>query len=233
MESQHPVVDEVHKDYMQISLKKQNIQGKIQEIRENMKKQAKEFLAGSERLEKLCGMLYDLGKLIEEIQAMSLSRCKQMDDNHVYIWKINRPSQLTNDSRLIYSDRVQTSKWGYELGMSLEISMDEKGKQRYVILSFIIFRGAYDAILEWPFPYIVTLCLVDVMGTGKQIVYSIKPNSQPASFDRPSDDANPPYSIGKFCAVENLLESQSTYVSEDNIFFRLHVDFTKTGRHPF
>lgn len=232
LESENQQVDKVHEGYMETNSRKENMNTKCRKMREDGKKLAEHFSIGSERIENIVKMLCDIQKRIEEIKAMSLGGCKRMDDNDVYIWRISRLSLLPEESRLIYSDRVQSSKWGYEFGMSLEILTNKKGKPDYVILSFIIFQGAYDAILEWPFPYLVTVCLVDVMGNEKHIIYSIQPDSRTAIFGRPIDASNAPYSIAKFCSAEKILDSQSTYVSDDNIFFRLHVDFIKTGKHP-
>ena len=133
----------------------------------------------------------------------------------------------------MHSCSFQSSQSGYKMAINVAVQTDEHRKNRHVLVSFVIFRGDYDGILSWPFSYPVTLCLADLSGGPNHILHTFRPDSQAAIFDRPLDNANVPYHIPRFCAIEKLVENGSNYVRDGNMFLRLHIDFTGTGVHPF
>ena len=225
-------IDTVRQDYAEIDTKKQMMSAKAVEIRNNLKKREQYLSIPTENIEKMYSMFVDLNKVIDEMNTMLVIGSKLLDENDNYLWKVSRTLLLAENSSPLHSDRFQTSKWGYKLGVSLERSTNQRNKQPCVILLFTIFRGDYDGILEWHFPYRVTVYLLDITKNGKHIVHSIEPDSRKEIFGRPSADANIPCLISEFCAVKDISENQSQYVADDSIFIRVHVDFFKTDKHP-
>lgn len=229
----HEAIDTVYQDYVQIDAKKQLMSAKVAEIRNNLKKLEKDLSITAESIESIYGVFIDLKRVIDEMNAMLVTGSKLIDENDTYLWKINRILLLAEDSLPIHSDRFQTSKWGYKLGVSLDTYTAESNGPHCATLSFTIYRGDYDGILEWPFPYQVTIYLLDVTKNGKHIVHSIQPDSRKEIFGRPLADANVPYAISGFCAIKDISRNPSPYVSEDNVFIRVHIDFFKTDAKSF
>jgi hypothetical protein len=233
IESELQLIDFTEKEYIELNLKRETMDAKSMELREKLKVFSEDLPKTVERIKSLYQALSDMEKQIDEIKSKSVTGPNLMDDNDIYLWTVNLIILLSDNSSPIYSHPFQTSQWGYKLGTSMAIQTDEKTKRDFILVSFIIFRGDYDSILQWPFPYPVRLCLVDLKGTQKNIIHSIRPDSQTAIFGRPLNNANAPYQIPEFCPVEKLVENGNNYVSDDHMFVRIHVDFTETDTHPF
>jgi len=233
VESELQLIDSTDKEYNELNSKRQMMDAKSKEIRNKIKMYSEDLAKIIERIESLYQLLADMDQQINEIKSNSVTGPNLTDENDIYLWTVNFLILLSENSSPIYSGPFQTSQWGYKVGTSMAIQMNEKSKRGFISVSFIIFRGDYDSILQWPFPYPVTLCLVDLRGKQKHVIHSIRPDSRTAIFGRPLDDANVPYQIAEFCPVQKLIENGNNYVSDDKIFVRIHVDFTETGAHPF
>ena len=77
-------------------------------------------------------------------------------------------------------------------------------------------KGEYDALLEWPFQFMVTMTLINQKG-GSSIVQSFKPNPDSASFHRPKSDMNIASGCFKFSALSIL--DNPEFVVDDIAFF--------------
>jgi hypothetical protein len=226
-------IDSPNKDCVELNSKGQLTTSKTMETREQLKKLNEDSLNIIKVIESLDKMLMDMNEQTKDIRSKSMTRSNLMDADYTYTLKVNMLLILNDDSHKVHSDPFQSSQWGYKMGISMAIQTDEQNKQRSIVVSFIIFRGDYDSILHWPFSYPITICLVDLTGTRKHVIHSIQPDSQIAIYGRPIDNANIPYEIPQFCPIEKVLENASNYICDDSIYLRIHIDFTKTGVHPF
>jgi hypothetical protein len=188
---------------------------------------------GRKLLETIQQMFMEMNELIDEIQTKYTTSPTLLDADDTYTLKVNVLLLLNNDSPTMHSGSCQSSQCGYKMGINITMQTDEQSKTRHILVSFVIFRGDYDAILCWPFCYPITICIMDLSGGPNHIHRSFQPDSQAAIFGRPFDNANAPYHITRFCALEKLIENGSNYVRDGDMFVKLHVDFTGTGIHPF
>ncbi|UJR29845.1 hypothetical protein I4U23_017388 [Adineta vaga] len=170
-----------------------------------------------------------MNKLIEDIQNKNNTSVKVMDSNDVFLLKVALMVLLNDELPTVQSGPIQSTQFGYRFGFTVSSRMDEYTNIPYIQISFAIFRGDYDAILFWPFPYSIKISLMDLSGEKNDIFHWIAPDSQSAIFDKPQNATNPPYQIPRFCATEKLTKPNSPYVRDGNIFVQLHINYEETN----
>ena len=92
-------------------------------------------------------------------------------DNGMSLWKMPQFSQRMEDARSgkytsIFSLPFYSSRYGYKMCLRLYILGDGIGKSTHMSLFFVVMKGEFDAILQWPF------------------TQGIVPSHQPASRER-------------------------------------------------
>ena len=63
------------------------------------------------------------------------------------------------------------------------------GKGTHLSLFFVVMRGEFDNILQWPFTHKVTVKLINQAG-GRDIVDTFQPDPMSSSFRKPKSDVN-------------------------------------------
>ncbi len=117
----------------------------------------------------------------------------------------------------------------------LYLNGDDDTRNEYLSLFLVIMRGHYDAILEWPFPYKVSFCLIDPSTTNDQQdnhIDSFWPDIKSNCFQRPVSDMNHAYGIKEFLSLAEFEQNQSRFVKDDTMFIEAKIDFlsTKSGK---
>lgn len=113
--------------------------------------------------------------------------------------------------------------------MRLFLNGDCDVRGGYISLFFVLMRNDYDAILQWPFPYKVTFCLIDQSTLGKNqrnIRHYIWPDLGLSCFQRPAHAMNEDYGIKKFYPIDLLEKYQNLYIKDDVMFITTEVHFT-------
>ena len=77
------------------------------------------------------------------------------------IWKIKdfarrKHEAVTAKTLSLYSQPFYTSKYGYKMCARVYLNGDGMGKGTHMSLFFVIMRGDYDDLLQWPFRQKVT-----------------------------------------------------------------------------
>jgi len=171
-------------------------------------------------------IMSEMEKDIEELKRKSITGPKLLDANDAYIWRVNLLVLLNGELCTINSEKFQTSEWGYRIGICVTIESDEHNRDRFISISFMIFAGDYDQILQWPFSYPVTFVLMNVEGEQKHISSRIEPNHRKNIFGKPTGDVNEPFKISRFCSVQKFLDNAKDFIYEDHSFLKVHIDFT-------
>ena len=73
--------------------------------------------------------------------------------------------------------------------LHLYIMGDGIGKGTHLSLFFVVMRGEFDNILQWPFTHKVTFKLINQAG-GRDIVDTFQPDPMSSSFRKPKSDMN-------------------------------------------
>ena len=96
------------------------------------------------------------------------------------IWKIPQFSQRKADAEngkytSIFSLPFYSGRYGYKMCLRLYIMGDGIGKGTHLSLFFVMMRGEFDNILQWPFTHKVTFNLINQAG-GRDIVNTLNSN---------------------------------------------------------
>lgn len=147
-----------------------------------------------------------------------------------YIWKIVDVTEklrlAQNDTQSsFYSPPFYSSPNGYKMCLRVYLNGDGTSRGTHMSVFFVLMRGDYDAILNWPFDYKVTFILYDQSGKQKHIVESFRPNTSSTSFSRPKYSINTASGIPRFAPISEITRPNNSYVVDDTMFLKCLVDF--------
>ncbi len=148
-----------------------------------------------------------------------------------FTWKIidiMRKVQIAQSGTLenpadsyLYSPPFYTGEAGYKLCLCVYPAGD-KNQAGCLSLYFVIMRGPYDDILQWPFQKHVRLVLINCRG-GHSLVKDINPDPRLHYFRRPKEEKNVGYGYPRFIPLQKLISEDSEFASNDSIFIRATV----------
>lgn len=107
----------------------------------------------------------------------------------------------------------------------LFLAGDGSGKRTHLSIFFVLMRGEYDSILEFPFKYKIIFTLFDQTGQRKHIVDSFRPDTKSNSFQRPTSEMNVGSGLPKFAPLSLIQHDNSAYVRDNTMMIRIMVDF--------
>lgn len=170
----------------------------------------------------------DLRQQIVELQS-------QFSNDGSLLWKVTDVSKKLKDAisekqTSIYSPPFYSSPNGYKMCLRLYLYGDGHARRTHCSLFFVIMRGDYDNILQWPFHHKVIFCLFDQSGNQRHIIDSFRPDLKSISFQKPKSNMNIASGIPKFCPLAILQQNDSPYIRDDCMFIRCIVDFASTPK---
>ncbi|XP_019860774.1 PREDICTED: TNF receptor-associated factor 3-like [Amphimedon queenslandica] len=168
-----------------------------------------------------------------EDQAFRLSLIENSNFDGSMVWKIPQFSQRMDDARTgkytsIFSPPFYSSRNGYKICLCLYILGDGIGKGTHMSLFFVLMKGEFDNILQWPFTHKVTFKLINQCG-ARDIMDIFQPDPLSSSFQKPRSDMNVASGCPRFVSMNELM--QGGFIVDDTIFIKVKVD-TATMRDP-
>ena len=162
-----------------------------------------------------------------------LSLIENSNHDGSIIWKIPQFSQRMNDAQSgkytsMFSLPFYTGRYSYKMCLRLYILGDGIGKNSHMSLFFVIMRGEFDNILQWPFTHKVTFKLVNQTG-ARDVIVTFQPDPMSSSFRKPKSDMN--VAIGCPCFVAHRELKNRGFIVDDTIFIKCIIDRT-TIRNP-
>ena len=153
--------------------------------------------------------------------------------NGAFLWRVPDMKRRIRDARIgritsIYSPPFYTGRNGYKMCIRAYLNGDGSGEGTHLSIFFVLMRGEYDALLQWPFDHKVSLVHVD-QEQKKHLVQTFKPNVQSSSFQRPKSDMNVASGCPEFAKL-SILDDPS-YVKDDVMYIKAVVDTSKI-MHP-
>ncbi|XP_039737072.1 TNF receptor-associated factor 5 isoform X2 [Pteropus medius] len=151
--------------------------------------------------------------------------------NGKLIWKVTdykmkKREALDGHTVSIFSQPFYTSRCGYRLCARAYLNGDGSGKGTHLSLYFVVMRGEFDSLLQWPFRQRVTLMLLDQSGKKNHIMETFKADPNSSSFKRPDGEMNIASGCPRFVAHSTLENAKNTYVKDDTMFLKVAVDLT-------
>ncbi|CAF4644880.1 unnamed protein product, partial [Rotaria sp. Silwood2] len=214
-----------------LTSERQKHETKIAEIRAQSVKIKESSDKNAKITENCYQQFVDMDKLLDGINLKSITGPWLLSSDNTYTYKFNLHS-LINNGQTVQSEPVHTSQSGYKLALIYGVFLDEKSQKRYLSISFIILPGEFDAILSWPFRFPITISILNLKETKKNINHSIPWNFQTVAFNKLINNTNVPFQISQFCLVDTLLDNTNTYVQDGLIFVKIHIDFMEPSANP-
>ena len=198
----------------------------------------KRFNAIADKIEALRTAVYDIRKSQQKILGQGPTATLQIPvfptpDSPEYIvtyngeltWKISdvmhkRREAIMNRTRSFYSPPFFTSPSGYMCCGRLYINGDGAAKGTHISVFFVVMKGPFDALQQWPFNKRITLMLLNQDGDCHH-EESFKPDLSSSSFERPKKETNIASGSPFFYSL-NALESNG-FLREDTMYIRIKV----------
>ena len=192
--------------------------------------------------EEIASLRLQVMKLERQIQSKNseledrdfrLSLIENSNHDGTMIWKIPQFNQRKADAEngkytSIFSLPFYSGRYGYKMCLRLYIMGDGIGKGTHLSLFFVVMRGEFDNILQWPFTHKITFKLISQAG-GRDIVDTFQPDPMSISFRKPRSDMNIASGCPRFVSHTEL--ERGGFIVDDIIFIKCTVD-TSTICHP-
>ena len=216
------------------------ITGKTTKMQEELRRSfVAELREKDEEMAKLRTTVTKLERTIQSKNAeledrdFRLSLIENCNYDGSMIWKIPQFSQRKADAEngkytSIFSLPFYSGRYGYKMCLRLYIMGDGIGKGTHLSLFFVVMRGEFDNILQWPFTHKVTFKLINQAG-GRDIVDTFQPDPMSSSFRKPKSDMNVASGCPRFISHTEL--ESGGYVVDDTIFIKCIINTTSI-RHP-
>ncbi|XP_038617396.1 TNF receptor-associated factor 5 [Tachyglossus aculeatus] len=151
--------------------------------------------------------------------------------NGKLIWKVTdykmkKREAMEGRSVSIFSQPFYTSRCGYRLCARAYLNGDGSGKGTHLSLYFVVMKGEFDSLLQWPFKQKVTMMLLDQSGKKNHIVEIFKADPNSSSFKRPEGEMNIASGFPRFVDHSMLENVKNTFIKEDTLFMKVVVDLT-------
>ncbi|XP_052224425.1 TNF receptor-associated factor 2-like isoform X2 [Dreissena polymorpha] len=167
---------------------------------------------------------------IIELEQKLMDNNPLVSYNGVFIWKFTdflRKQQEAQQGRNVshYSTPFFTSRFGYKMCARLYPNGDGMGKGTHLSVFFVVMKGEYDALQEWPFKQRVTFCLLN-QERGSHVVDSFRPDPTSSSFRRPQNNMNIASGCPLFVRLDALVSPGNGLLKDDTVFLKIIVDST-------
>ena len=165
-----------------------------------------------------------------EDRDFRLSLIENSNHDGTMIWKIPQFSQrmsdaLTGKNTSIFSLPFYTGRYGYKMCLRLYILGDGIGKNSHMSLFFVIMKGEFDNILQWPFTHKVTFKLINQTG-GRDIIDIFQPDPMSSSFRKPKSAMNIASGCPRFVSHTEL--KNGDFIKDDTVVIECSMDCPST-----
>ncbi|ESO02952.1 hypothetical protein HELRODRAFT_81197, partial [Helobdella robusta] len=152
---------------------------------------------------------------------------EQTSYNGVLLWKVTNYREHKNKAVIgqttsLYSQSFYTSRYGYKMCARIYLNGDGIGNGTHISMFFVIMKGDYDTILEWPFRHKVTLMILDRSGNECHISDSFLPDPRSSSYQKPTSACNVASGCPMF-ATQSDIEENRNFLNDDCLFIKIIV----------
>jgi len=156
-----------------------------------------------------------------EMKELRINTAAGFTDRNL-TWPIPQLSQKCCGKVLrIFSPPFYTKVDGYKMCLCAYLDGNGPGYKTHFSIFFIIMRGEYDALLNWPFDYKVTITLINQDNEADSITHSYHATNT-EHFQKPISSMNTGTGFPKFTNLSVLRDPR--YVKEDTIFIKANVE---------
>lgn len=158
-------------------------------------------------------------------------QCSSNDGS--YTWKLdNLAKRMAEAGKVseLYTPPLYTSPFGYKYSAKVMLNGDKgKGIATHIAFYIVIMQGDFDEILKFPFPYPITVTLIN-KDKKRSIVNTLFPDPNKEHFQKPFKSMNPSIGFAKFISHDNL--NKGGFIKDDAIYFQINVDKVDQVKEP-
>ncbi|XP_038601341.1 TNF receptor-associated factor 1-like [Tachyglossus aculeatus] len=159
-------------------------------------------------------------------QSLQFSELASYDG--IYLWKITDFSRKCRESLCgrttsLFSPVFYTARYGYKVCLRVYLNGDGTGKGTHISLFFVIMKGEYDSLLQWPFRNKVTFMLLD-QNNREHVIDAFRPDLNSASFQKPQGEMNVASGCPMFFPLNKLQSPKHAYVKDDTLFLKCIIE---------
>ncbi|XP_051893184.1 TNF receptor-associated factor 2-like [Pristis pectinata] len=146
----------------------------------------------------------------------------------VFIWKIpqmRKRLQEAIDGTKPYLDSSEFyfSTYSYKMCLRIYLNGHEDTKGTHISLYYILLKGQYDALTQWPFKENVKLAILNPRDRQQSILKICTPSGQDPALQRPVERMNAPRGFSTFATVSEFNQFISKYVDSDEMFIGAEI----------
>jgi len=160
---------------------------------------------------------------------LKLQLIENTSTNGMLTWKVDNIQYRINQSRTghmtaLHSPPCYSHKFGFKFCLRLYLNGDGLGKGKNVSLFFVLMKGDYDNLLDWPFNKRVTFTLLAPENSKpvREVQETFVPNKTSSSFQKPTKVMN----VAAGCPLFLDNKRLDDYISDDSIFLKCVVSDT-------
>ena len=147
--------------------------------------------------------------------------------NGAFLWRIPEVRRRIRDAKIgritsIYSPPFYTGRNGYKMCIRAYFNGDGSGEGTHLSIYFVLMKGEYDPLLQWPFKPKVSLILID-QDRMQHLVQTFELDATYTDgFWRPKTDMTTPTGFATFADL--LVLDNRSYVKDDVMYIKAIVD---------
>lgn len=166
-----------------------------------------------------------LSSLLRQFQEFS---CQKVVQCGMLVWKISDVCRKCAEARgnpelFLLSPPFYSTHGGYKVCVRLYMNGHGHEQNSHLSFFFVLMKGDYDAIIEWPFSHRVEL---KIMGQGNSrgddVTVSFLPDLQSPSFAKSAGGMNIPHGVPQNAFPLDILAREG-YVHDDTMFVKVTV----------
>ncbi|XP_078406091.1 TNF receptor-associated factor 1-like [Cetorhinus maximus] len=166
-------------------------------------------------------------QVMEEMTAQMMA-LETMTQTGIFIWKIpqiKKRLQEAIDGTTPYLDSSEFyfCKYGYKMCLRIYLDGHEEAQGMYISLYYILLKGQFDALIQWPFKQNVKLALLNLNDRQRSILKIYVPSEQDAALQRPVESMNAPRGFPMFATSSEFNQRFSEFVMGDEMFVGAEV----------
>lgn len=219
-----------------------NYESKFNEIKDSVcllslknEKDLNDLKSTGKYLEELNRTLKEYKIKAENFRYLSLSLENRLNTMEIqsndgeHLWKITNFKEKLIEAkagRLLYIDSSSfyLSEYGYKMSTRLYLNGDGNGKGSHLSLYFILLKGDYDNLLQWPFKQQIKFILIDQnINESKNLTETFKPDPNSISYKKPISYMNVASGLPLFCSHQKLF-GPVEYVKDNTLFVKTVID---------
>ena len=166
-----------------------------------------------------------LSSVLQQFQGLSSQKVVQCG---MLVWKISDVCRKCAEARgnpelFLLSPPFYSTHGGYKVCIRLYMNGHGPERNSHLSFFFVVMKGDYDAILEWPFSHRVELKVIGQGNSrGDDVKVSFLPDSQSPSFAKPVGGMNIPHGVPQNAFPLDIL-ARDGYLHDDTMFVKVTV----------